>query len=50
MNLTSPRSSRRATDLGGTTYKVHLDGHNQLPYFTGEVDESPRQHFFYCLR
>jgi len=29
-------------------YKVHLDGHNQLPYLTGEVDVSPRQHFFYC--
>jgi arylsulfatase len=38
----------KGADLGGTTYKVHLDGHNQLPYFTGEVDESPRQHFFYC--
>jgi arylsulfatase len=34
-------------DLSGTTYKVHLDGHNQLPYLTGEVAESPRQHFFY---
>jgi arylsulfatase len=35
------------TELAGTSYKVHLDGHNQLPYLTGEVDESPRQHFFY---
>ena len=35
------------TDLGGTTYNVHLDGFNQLPYLTGEVDESPRNHFFY---
>ena len=35
------------TDIGGTTYKVHLDGHNQLPYLTGETDESPRKHFFY---
>ena len=34
-------------DLNGTTYRVHLDGHNQLPYLTGEVDESPRRHFFY---
>jgi len=34
-------------DLNGVSYKVHLDGHNQLPYLTGEVDESPRQHFFY---
>ncbi len=34
-------------DLSGTTYKVHLDGHNQLSYLTGEVDESPRNFFFY---
>src|SRR5215213_7842298 len=34
-------------DLNGTTYQVHLDGHDQLPYLTGEVDESPRRHFFY---
>ena len=38
---------RQGTDLGGTTYKVHLDGNNQLPYLTGEVAESPRKHFFY---
>jgi arylsulfatase A-like enzyme len=35
------------TELNGTTYKVHLDGHNLVPYLTGEVEESPRQHFFY---
>ncbi len=34
-------------DLNGTTFKVHLDGHDQLDYITGAVDESPRQHFFY---
>jgi arylsulfatase A-like enzyme len=38
---------RGGTDLGGTTYKVHLDGHDQLAHITGESDESPRQHFFY---
>ena len=38
---------RTGTDLGGTTYKVHLDGNDQLAYITGETDESPRQHFFY---
>jgi arylsulfatase A-like enzyme len=38
----------KGAHLGGTKYKVHLDGHNQLPYITGEVDESPRKHFFYC--
>jgi arylsulfatase len=34
-------------ELNGTTYKVHLDGFNQLPYLTGEVEESPRDYFFY---
>ncbi|WP_235892439.1 arylsulfatase [Mycolicibacterium hodleri] len=38
---------QEGTDLSGTTYKVHLDGHNQLPYLTGETDEGPRKHFFY---
>jgi arylsulfatase len=38
---------KAGTDLNGTTYKVHLDGHNQLPYLQGETDSSPRQHFFY---
>lgn len=33
--------------MAGTTYKVHLDGHNQLDYITGQVDESPRKAFFY---
>jgi hypothetical protein len=29
------------------TYKVHLDGYNQLPFFKGEVNESPRHEFLY---
>jgi arylsulfatase len=29
-------------DVGGTTFKVHIDGYNMLPYLTGEVAESPR--------
>jgi arylsulfatase len=33
--------------IAGTDYNVHLDGYNQLPYLTGETDESPRRHFFY---
>jgi arylsulfatase len=28
-------------------YKVHLDGHNMLPYLGGETQESPRRSFFY---
>ena len=43
---TSPTAAR-GHDLNGTTYKVHLDGHDQLAYITGETDESPRKHFFY---
>ena len=38
---------RAGADLDGTTYEVHLDGYDQLPYLTGETDESPRRHFFY---
>jgi arylsulfatase len=32
---------------GDKTYKVHIDGKNMLPYFMGEVDQSPRDSFFY---
>jgi arylsulfatase len=38
---------KAGTELAGTTYKVHLDGHDQLGYLTGESDESARQFFFY---
>jgi arylsulfatase len=31
----------------GKTFKVHLDGYNQLPYLTGQVEKSPRRLFFY---
>jgi arylsulfatase A-like enzyme len=33
--------------IGDMTYKVHLDGYNQLPFFRGEVNESPRHEFLY---
>ena len=39
---------REGSDLNGTTFKVHLDGHNQLDYITGQADESARNFFFYC--
>ena len=29
------------------TYKIHLDGYNQLSFLTGETDTSPRNEFFY---
>jgi arylsulfatase len=31
----------------GRDYKVHLDGYNLIPYFKGEMKDSPRQEFFY---
>lgn len=34
-------------EVDGKTFKVHIDGFNMLPYITAEVDESPRQTFFY---
>jgi arylsulfatase A-like enzyme len=34
-------------ETGGATYKVHLDGYNQLPYLTGQQDKSERKEFFY---
>jgi arylsulfatase len=38
---------KKGADLTGTTFKVHLDGYNQLDYLTGATDQSPRQHFLY---
>ncbi|MFL6221299.1 MAG: arylsulfatase [Actinomycetes bacterium] len=35
------------TMLNGKNFKVHLDGMNLLPFFKGEVKESPREEFFY---
>ena len=34
-------------EAAGKTFRVHLDGHDLVPYLTGEVGESPRQEFFY---
>jgi arylsulfatase len=31
----------------GKTFKVHLDGFNQLPYLLGQGEKSPRRGFFY---
>jgi arylsulfatase len=33
--------------IGDTTFKVHLDGYNLLPFLKGEVAESPRHEFVY---
>jgi arylsulfatase len=32
---------------GNKSFKVHLDGHNLMPFFKGEMKESPRKEFLY---
>ena len=34
-------------NAGGKTFKVHLDGYNQLPYLTGQQPKSARTQFIY---
>ena len=34
-------------EAAGKTFKVHLDGYNQLPYLTGPEPRSARKGFFY---
>ena len=33
--------------MGDTTYKVHLDGYNNLDYWTGKAEKTSRRAFFY---
>jgi arylsulfatase A-like enzyme len=33
--------------IGDREFKVHLDGHNLIPFLKGEVKESPREGFIY---
>ncbi len=33
--------------MGAMTYKVHLDGHNNLDLWTGKTDKSARNEYFY---
>jgi arylsulfatase len=35
------------TTVGGQSYKVHLDGYNQIPYLTGATKESARESLMY---
>jgi len=32
---------------GGKTFRIHLDGYNQLPYLTGQQQRSARKEFWY---
>jgi arylsulfatase len=38
---------KKGHTLNGKSFKVHLDGHNLLPFFKGEEKESPREGFIY---
>ncbi len=37
----------KGLQVGSKTFKVHLDGYNQLPVLKGETTASPRKDFFY---
>ena len=37
----------KGTDIGGKTFKVHIDGYNQLPLLTGQQPNSARKEFAY---
>jgi arylsulfatase A-like enzyme len=37
----------KGADFNGTTFKVHLDGYNQLDYLTGNSPHSARNEFYY---
>ncbi len=37
----------KGTKVGDKNLKVHLDGYNMMPFFKGEVAESPRKEIFY---
>jgi arylsulfatase A-like enzyme len=38
---------KKGHKAGATTFKVHIDGYNLLPYLTGEAKKSPRPGFIY---
>jgi arylsulfatase len=37
----------KGDNISGKTFKVHLDGYNQLPYLIGQNEKSPRREFIY---
>jgi len=37
----------KGADIGGKSFKVHLDGYNQLPYLTGQQPKGARSEFAY---
>ncbi|MEP1469653.1 MAG: arylsulfatase [Halieaceae bacterium] len=46
-NDTIKEDLKKGKRIGGKSYKVHLDGYNFLPHFTGKTDKGPREEFIY---
>jgi arylsulfatase len=46
-NTTVKEDLLKGLKIGDMTYKVHLDGYNLLPFFKGDVKQSPRHEFIY---
>jgi arylsulfatase len=46
-NTTITEDLLKGVDIGGVTYKNHLDGYNQLDLITGKTDKSARHEIFY---
>jgi arylsulfatase A-like enzyme len=38
---------KKGHEMGGKTYKVHLDGCNLMPFLAGKEEKSPREGFIY---
>ncbi len=37
----------KGAQVGNKTFKVHLDGYNQLPLLTGQTEQSAREEYYY---
>jgi arylsulfatase A-like enzyme len=46
-NIKEDLASENGTTLNGKEWRVHLDGYNLLPWFSGEAQGSPRNEIFY---
>ncbi len=46
-NTTIKNDLLKGTSVSGKTFKVHLDGYNQLDFITGKSDSSARDEFIY---
>ncbi|MDR2916770.1 MAG: arylsulfatase [Tannerella sp.] len=46
-NTNLVQDAPKGVSAGNKSFKVHLDGYNQLPYLTGKADKSPRNEFYY---